>query len=352
MDRNRFGEIFSVVTFGESHGPAMGAVIDGCPAGLEWRQAVLEDFLKRRRPGQNAVVSSRVEPDSPEILSGVYNGLTLGTPIAILIRNLDAKSKDYTSEKLQMRQGHATDLWQSKFGHSDPRGSGRASGRETVSRVLGGAVAKMLVEKLHPQVRVLAFASQIGPIRLEAAEAELAIRDLSSRPWDVDHFSTRFPAAEKNLKIEQLMVAAKESGESYGGVAAIRVLGLPSGLGQPVFLKLKSQLATALMSVGATAGFSIGDFSLAESDTGHAADKRVGSDFHNSEQQYGGIRGGISTGDPISLNVAFKPTSTINKMAKEGRHDPCIVPRAIPVLEAMVWLVLADQVLMRRTDCL
>jgi chorismate synthase len=161
---NRFGELFQLSTFGESHGPAMGAVIEGCPAGLEWRQDLLERFLERRRPGLNPLASARAEGDVAEVLSGVYEGKTLGTPIAMLIRNQDAKSSEYSHEKLSMRRGHATDLWQSKFGHSDPRGSGRASGRETVSRVLGGAVARMLVEKLYSEVRVVAVCSQIGPI--------------------------------------------------------------------------------------------------------------------------------------------------------------------------------------------
>ena len=342
MSGNRFGQIFSLITFGESHGPAMGAVVEGCPAGVNWRQDLLEAFLERRRPGRQELTSSRQELDKPMILSGVFEEKTLGTPIAMTIANQDARSADYSPEKMKMRQGHATDLWQEKFGHSDPRGSGRASGRETVSRVLGGSVARMMVEQLHSEVRVIAFTESIGPLQLAENEIQNAVTALSANPWLVDKNSLRCPSDVKSAAMEELLRRAKDSGESYGGTVIMRIVGVPKGLGQPVFRKLKSSLADALFGIGATTALEIGE--------GFSNLKKNGTEFHNSAQDYGGIRGGISTGDPISMRVAFTPTSSINKIAQTGRHDPCIVPRAIPVLEAMVWLVLADQILMSRLD--
>lgn len=342
MRGNQFGRVFCVTTFGESHGPAMGAVVDGCPAGVVWQQELLNRSLERRRPGASPLTSGRQEPDRVEILSGVYESVTLGTPIAAVIRNEDARSQDYKPEQIQARRGHATDLWQSKYGHSDPRGSGRASGRETVSRVIGGAVARMFISQLYPEAQVVAFVSRIGLIGLSDADCLDAAEALESDPWHCDEFSTRCPSQEKNEQIESLLRDAKESGESYGGVAFVRLAGLPRGLGQPVFGKLKSELSSAFMGVGATVGVEIGQ--------GFAAAQESGKEFHTSRQDYGGLRGGISTGDPISIKVAFKPASTRADMALHGRHDPCIVPRAIPVLEAMAWMVLADQILLSRLD--
>lgn len=319
----------------------MGAVIDGCPAGVVWQQELLNRSLERRRPG-GALTSSRQESDRVEILSGVHENITLGTPIAAVVRNEDARSRDYTPEMLRMRQGHATDLWQSKYGHSDPRGSGRASGRETVSRVVGGAVARMLASQLHPDLQVISFVSRIGRVGLSEADELDAAEALESDPWHVDEFSLRCPSAEKNEQMESLIREAKESGESYGGVAFVRLAGVPRGLGQPVFAKLKSELTSAFLGVGASCGVEIGQ--------GFESARASGKEFHNPRQDYGGLRGGISTGDPISLRVAFKPASSREDVARQGRHDPCIVPRAIPVLEAMAWLVLADQILLARLD--
>ncbi len=339
---NQFGRAFSVHTFGESHGPAMGAVIDGCPAGVIWQQDMLNRFLERRRPGNSAFASARDESDRVEILSGIFGNKTLGTPIAAVIQNRDARSGDYTPEMLARRPGHATDLWDQKFGHSDPRGSGRASGRETVARVIGGAVARMFVNELYPEAAVVSFVSRIGVIGMSDTEALDAAEALEGDPWNVDEFSLRCPSQEKNEDMEVMLSRARETGESYGGIAYTRLIGLPRGLGQPVFHKLKSELASAFMSIGATSGFEMG--------TGFAAAEQSGKEFHSAAQDYGGIRGGISTGDPITLKVAFKPTSSRQDAALKGRHDPCIVPRAIPVLEAMAWLVLADQILLARLD--
>lgn len=341
MRGNQFGELFSVTTFGESHGPAMGAVVDGCPAGVVWREDLLTRFLERRRPG-GELTSSRQESDQAQVLSGVFEGKTLGTPIAMVIQNQDARSKDYSAEELKTRRGHATDLWQEKYGHSDPRGSGRASGRETVSRVLGGAVARMFVEQLYPEVRALVFTSAIGAIELSEDEINKAYDNLSTDPWQVDQFSLRCPNVEKNAAMESMLRTAKLEGESFGGLVTIRILNIPKNLGQPVFGKLKNSLAAAMMSVGATMGFEVGE--------GFAGAKRSGRDFHQDNQDYGGLRGGLSTGDPLSIRVCFKATSSRQEVARLGRHDPCIVPRAIPVLEAMIWLVLAEQILFSRLD--
>lgn len=310
MFANTFGTKFRVTTFGESHGPAMGVVIDGCPAGLNFDHELLLRELARRRPGSSNIVSARNEADTPEILSGVFEGKTLGTPIAILIRNQDARSEDYATLANNPRAGHADDMWQQKFGHVDPRGGGRSSGRETVSRVMAGAVAQMLVRSKFPGITVAAQAVQIGPLTLPQDEAQL----------------------------ENLLVSAKAEGKSYGGVAELRLENVPQGLGEPVFRKFKSDLAQALMSVGATIGVEFG--------AGFAATQAEGSEFHGSSEQekYGGIRGGITTGEPILARVAFKPTASVLDVAKKGRHDPCIVPRALPVLEAMSWLVLAEHV--------
>jgi chorismate synthase len=342
MRGNQFGRVFCLNTFGESHGPAMGAVIDGCPAGVVWQQDVMDRFLDRRRPGVNPLTSARREPDQAEILSGVYEGLTLGTPIAAVIYNRDARSGDYNPDQAKARQGHATDLWHSKYGHSDWRGGGRASGRETVSRVIGGAVARMLVTQLYPEAQVISFTSRIGRIGLSEEDCVDAAEALEADPWQVDEFSLRCPSIEKNEQMEMLISEAKETGESYGGEAMIRIAGLPRGLGQPVFAKLKSEMSAAFLSIGATLGFGLGQ--------GFDAACASGKEFHNSKQDYGGLRGGISTGEPMTFTVAFKPTSTRGEMALRGRHDPCIVPRAIPVLEAMSWLVLADQILLARLD--
>lgn len=316
MSANDFGHLFRVTTFGESHGEALGCVIDGCPAGVPFDFELLQTWLDRRKPGASAVVSSRQEPDRVEVLSGVFENKTIGTPIAMMVRNQDARSKDYSLEKVQARAGHAADLWHEKFGHSDFRGSGRASGRETVARVMAGAVAQMFAQTQAPKCEILGSIEQLGPWKKS----------------DPDF-------AEK---MQSGLVQAKENGESFGGVIALEIKNFPRGLGQPVFHKLKNDLAAAVMSVGAVVGVEFGE--------GFSSTDQMGSRFHEADQSYGGLRGGISTGDPIQMRVAFKPASTLGKMAKEGRHDPAIVPRAVPVLEAMAWLVMADHLLWHRLD--
>lgn len=347
---NQFGQFFRVMTFGESHGAGLGCVIDGCPAGVPVDLSKIQKALDRRRPGQSAWTSARNEPDHVEILSGIWNGKTLGTPIAAIIRNTDARSEDYKSveESLKKdevaRPGHADDQWRKKFGHSDTRGGGRSSGRETVARVIAGAIAECAVKAMVPDLRVLGFASEIAGLAIHDDERAALLRSAAEYPADA--FAARLPSLEKSREVEAKLIEAVQQGRSYGGIAEIAVLGAPQGLGQPVFRKLKSDLASAYFGVGATAGVEIGD--------GFAAAETEGTQFHAavdaSAARYGGIRGGISTGEPITAKIAFKPTSTVMDLAKRGRHDPCIVPRALPVLEAMTWLVLCDHLLWRRVD--
>lgn len=336
MSASSFGSRFVMTTFGESHGPALGVVIDGCPANVPFDEELLKKFMERRRPGGD-LVSQRKEEDLPEILSGVFEGKTLGTPIAMMVRNKDQKSQDYDSIKTAPRTGHADDVWQSKFGHRDHRGGGRSSGRETVSRVMAGAVARMVCQELVPGLQVKGYSSQVGPHALTEEERK--------KIWDqdVDQFTARFPSSQHE-KVRELLMLAQSQGESYGGMAEIRIKGSPGGLGQPVFHKLKADLAQAYMSVGATSGVEFG--------VGSEGVHQKGTEFHTSSQSenYGGIRGGISTGEEILLKIHFKPTSSILDTAKKGRHDPYIVTRAIPVLEAMSWLVLVDHLLWQRGD--
>lgn len=341
MSANTFGHILKVHSFGESHGPALGAVIEGCPSGLPFDLELLKSELERRRPGgSQGLTSGRQEADLPEILSGVFEGRTLGTPITILVRNQDARSEDYKKITNAPRAGHADDVWQEKFDHRDPRGGGRSSGRETVSRVMAGAIAKMLLRKLSPETRIRAFVSELGPHRLSESEKKNFLK--SSQ--DSDQYKARFPS-DQHEQVATELLALKEKGDSWGGVVELCVQGPPKSLGQPVFHKLKADLASALMGVGATSAIEIGH--------GLHNPSLTGSKFHSGtagQEIYGGIRGGISTGEEIALRVHIKPTSSILDVAKQGRHDPAILIRAVPVFESMVALVLADHLLWRRLD--
>lgn len=338
---NSFGSRFVVHTFGESHGPALGAVVDGVPAGVTWNQDILNRAMSRRRPGQSNLVSGRNEKDEVELLSGVYLGKTIGTPLAMIVRNVDARSADYDLIRENPRPGHADDVWKQKYLHVDPRGGGRSSGRETVSRVMGGAVAEMFLSEAYPHLKIVAYTCQVGSLVLDNLDTDLLSQNLS-RDW-VDGFPARFPSNQKKQVVESLLLDAKQNGKSYGGMAELRITNLPAGLGQPVFHKLKADLAHAMLGIGATAGVDLGE--------GFAASFAEGTEFHSqSSSVYGGVRGGISTGGDIIMRVAFKPTATVLDLAKKGRHDPCIVPRAISVIEAMASLVIADHVLWARTD--
>jgi chorismate synthase len=332
---NTFGELFRVTTFGESHGVALGSVIDGCPAGVPVTREQVQAALDRRRPGQSAVTTSRGEPDQVELLSGVYEGKTLGTPIAAIVRNQDARSQDYAKLATDDRPGHADRVWRERFHHRDPRGGGRTSGRETLCRVIGGAFAEAMLARELPQVRTVAWVSQVGPLT-----APLPARGLTRA--QVDAHPTRCPDQAIAEQMSAIIVDAKAKGDSWGGTIHVRVEGLPVGLGEPVFGKAKALLSSALSGIGAVTGVVQGPDDLEQ------RLRAPGTVFHARSSDgapsdvYGGIQGGLTNGEPLMLRVLFKPPATLTDHAKAGRHDPCILPRAVPVVEAMVAMVLAD----------
>ncbi|HRV82580.1 MAG TPA: chorismate synthase, partial [Planctomycetota bacterium] len=318
MASNSFGDILRITTFGESHGPGLGVVIDGCPAGVPLQEADFLPELARRRPGQSQVTTQRQEADQPELLSGVFEGKTLGTPIAILVRNTDARSGDYSPAPEADRPGHADQAWREKFGHRDHRGGGRSSGRETVARVLGGVVARKL---LPGDCLVRGHTLAVGPIR--------AKRFL---PETIEANPMRCADPEAALAMQAYVLDLKAAGDSSGALLEIRVTGVPAGLGDPVFHKLKADLAHAILSIGAVTGCSYG--------AGFDTATMRGSEYLADPAHFGGMLGGISNGEELRLLVSIKPTTSIGDVAKLGRHDPCIAPRVVPVVEAMVALVL------------
>ena len=355
MRGNTFGTAFRLTTFGESHGPAIGGVVDGCPAGLSLDIAAIQQELDRRRPGSTPLGTARTEGDQVEFLSGVLSEagqpttdnrqpLTLGTPIGFLIRNADAKSSDYDHLKDAFRPGHADRTWEQKFGLRDHRGGGRSSARETACRVVGGAVARQVIAP-HG-ITVQAFVSQVGEISLGTPHTEL---DLSA----VFSSDVRCPDPAVAERMTQAIERVRTEGDSLGGVVSCVIKGLPPGLGEPVFDRLDADLAKAMLSINATKGFRIG--------SGFDAAAMRGSQ-HNAGPQ-GGVLGGISDGGDLFFDVAFKPPATIAKpqastdrsgnavtVEGKGRHDPCVVPRAVPVVEAMACLVIADHLLRNRTS--
>ncbi len=341
MRPNTFGHLLSLTTFGESHGPAMGAVIDGFPAGVSVDVARdLQPHLDRRRPGQSSLTTSRSEGDEANILSGVFEGKTIGSPIAVLVWNKNARSEDYDPN--YYRAGHADRTWEEKYGHRDYRGGGRASGRETLCRVIGGSFARLLLPK---EASIVAFTRQIGEHEAREVPDSLTIAD-------VDRHPTRCPDPAVAREITAVLKNCKKEGDSRGGVIELWVDNIPAGLGNPVFAKMKNRLASAFMSVGAVVGVGLGDAPAASEARGqkfHTGIAGSGDDAGISPASQG-IQGGITNGRRICLRVYFKPASTVGSMAKKGRHDPCIVPRAVPVIEAMAALVLADHWLARRLD--
>ncbi|MBX5481052.1 MAG: chorismate synthase [Myxococcaceae bacterium] len=327
---NTFGTLFRLTTFGESHGPAMGAVVDGCPAGVPLTTADIQRALDRRRPGQSELTTSRDEADRVEILSGVFEDRTLGTPIAAIVRNTRQRPEDYERLRHEDRPGHADAVWRERFQHRDHRGGGRTSGRETLSRVIGGAIAEALLARDVPDARIVAWVSRVGPLSCPAPGPALSRSDVDAHP-------VRCPDAATASQMAELIRDAKSRGDSYGGCIDVRVTGLPIGLGEPVFGKLKSRLADAFATIGAVTGVTWGLPDL------EASLQRPGLEFHAGDKRvYGGIQGGLSNGEPTELRVYFKPPATLGAHAKNGRHDPCILPRAVPVIEAMTALVIAD----------
>ena len=352
MSWNSFGRVFRFTTWGESHGPAIGAVVDGCPPGLSLSEADIQPWLDRRRPGRSRFTTPRREPDQVRILSGVFEGRTTGTPISLLIDNVDQRSKDYADVAQAYRPGHADYAYDAKYGLRDHRGGGRSSARETASRVAAGAVARLVI----PQVRIRAWVEAIGGDAIAAFDAA----EIDRNP-----FFCPDPAAA--ARWEGLVDDARRAGSSLGAVVACEATGVPAGWGAPLYAKLDAELAAACMGINAVKGVEIGDGFAAAAARGEAnADPmRPGADGPVFTANHaGGIAGGITTGQPIRLRVAFKPTSSIltpvdtispageaTTIVTRGRHDPCVGIRGVPVVEAMVALVLADQALLHRAQC-
>ncbi len=352
-----FGALFRVTTFGESHGGAVGAVVDGCPPRLELGASDLQADLDRRRPGQSRLVTQRKESDRAEILSGVFEGYTTGTPIAVLVRNADARPEAYEHLRDVYRPSHADFTYDAKYGFRNWAGGGRASARETVGRVAAAAVARKLLAAAAG-IEVLAWVSSVHEIEAEVDSVSVTLDDVEAHP-------TRCPDPEAAAVIAESITAARSQGDSLGGVVTCVCRYVPAGLGEPVFHKLDAAFAAAMLSLPATKGFEIGSGFAGTRLTGKshndpfepAADGGV----RTSANRSGGVQGGISNGEDIVLRVAFKPTSTIaseqrtvtrsgeaTTLAARGRHDPCVLPRAVPIVEAMALLVLADHWLMQR----
>ena len=349
MSGNTFGKIFKVTTFGESHGPAMGCILDGCPPQIDLCEKDIQKDLDRRKPGQSNVTTQRKEDDSVEILSGVFEGKTLGTPISMIIYNKDQKSKDYSNIKDVFRPNHADITYQAKYGHRDYRGGGRASARETVNWVAAGAVAKKILK--NEGVSVFGFVSEIGKIKAEKFDYE----NLKNKYFFCDE--------SKLPQLDSMFDGLIKEGNSVGAKLRIIVKNCPVGLGDPVFEKLDANLAKAIMTINAVKSVSIGNTDdLLELKGSEVRDEMTSSGY--SSNNSGGILGGISNGDDINLNFIIKPTSsiqtkgkTINKDGEEvdievtGRHDPCVGIRAVPIAEAMVSLVLVDHLLINKAQC-
>lgn len=351
-----FGKIFRVSTFGESHGSGVGCVIDGCPSMLELSADDIQRELDRRRPGGNPLGTQRNEADACEIISGVYEGKTLGTPICILVRNKDQHSQDYSEIAKLWRPSHADFTYDMKYGLRDPRGGGRSSARETIGRVAAGAVAKKF---LGGGVRITAWVESVHAIAMPMQRQTPTAEEIEASP-------VRCPNPQASARMEEFIKKARAEGDSVGGVIRCRIEGLPAGLGDPVFDRFEADLAKAMLSIPASKGFEIGG--------GFASARMFGSQNNDAfvldengavstlTNNAGGVLGGMTTSRPVDFRVAFKPTATIAKEQKtlsrelepttvvgKGRHDPCVLPRAVPIVEAMAALVCADAMLVQRT---
>jgi chorismate synthase len=354
---NIFGHCFRVTTFGESHGAAIGAIVDGCPAGLALDAAEIQRQLDRRRPGQSALTTSRAERDIVTLLSGVDGGLTLGSPIALAIENTDTRPGDYAAQADVPRPSHADYTMLMKYGRKAASGGGRSSARETIGRVAAGAIADKLLARVG--VEIVAYVQAVGGIELDAFDPLRLTRKA------VDRTTVRCPDADTAARMEAEVLAARAANDSVGGVVACVCRGVPAGWGEPVFDKLNAILAHAMLSIPAVKGFEVGSGFAGARLRGSAhndafcrkADGRLGTATNHS----GGIQGGISNGEPILFRVAFKPTPTIGRAQRtvdyagnpvqleaRGRHDPCVLPRAVPVVESMAALALADAALAQR----
>lgn len=352
MAGNSFGQLFRLTTFGESHGKALGGIIDGCPAGITLDLKKVQEELNRRKPGQSAIVTQRKEPDTVEIYSGVFEGKTTGTPIGFAIHNTNQKSKDYSHIKDSYRPSHADYVYDKKYGFRDYRGGGRSSARETASRVVAGAIAKQFLN----DIKINAFVSQVGEMKLDKPYQELDFSKIESN-------AVRCPDPEMAEQMEAYIKSIKKEGDTIGGVITCVAQNVPIGLGEPVFDKLHARLGEAMLSINAVKGFEYGSGFAGVAMKGSEHNDAFNPDGTTKTNRSGGIQGGISNGMDIYFSVAFKPVATvlqaydtINKEGEQvttqgkGRHDPCVVPRAVPIVEAMTALVLADYTLLARTN--
>jgi chorismate synthase len=355
MSWNTFGRALRFTTWGESHGPALGAVVDGCPPGLALSEADIQPFLDARRPGQSKFTTQRQEPDAVRILSGVFEGRTTGTPISLMIENVDQRSKDYSEVAQAYRPGHADYAYEAKYGFRDYRGGGRSSARETAARVAAGAVARLAI----PEVSIVAYVSEIGGDAIDRMQFDPA--EIGNNP-----FFCPDPAAA--ARWEKLVDDARLAGSSLGAVVECVATGVPAGWGAPIYAKLDADLASAMMGINAVKAVEIGAGFAATRFTGEENADRMrpggadGPEFLSNNA--GGIAGGIATGQPVVVRVGFKPTSSIlsavetitregaaTEISTKGRHDPCVGIRGAPVVEAMMALVLADHKLLHRAQC-
>lgn len=360
MAGSTFGNIFRITTWGESHGSGIGVVVDGCPAGLELSEADIQAYLDRRKPGASRYTTQRKESDSVEILSGIFEGKTTGTPISMLVRNTSQRSSDYSEIASYYRPGHADYTFDQKYGFRDYRGGGRSSGRETIGRVAAGAIAAKLLAELG--ITVTAYTQAIGGISIPDTECPLEMLDIEEARSN----PTGMPDRSASAKAEAYLKQCMENLDSAGGIVACRVSNMPAGIGEPVFEKLDADLAKAVMSIGAVKAFEIGDgvkVSSANGSSNNDSFRMNGSEITKATNHAGGILGGISDGSEIILRAHFKPTpsifqkqDTVNKNGEnitvqiKGRHDPIIVPRAVVVVESMTALTVLDLLLQNMTS--
>ncbi len=354
---NSFGQLFRISTWGESHGGGVGVVIDGCPPRIALSEADIQVELDRRRPGQSSIVTQRNEADRCEILSGVFEGQTLGTPISIMVRNEDARPEAYAAMQQTFRPSHADFTYEAKYGIRNWQGGGRASARETIGRVAAGVVAQKILRTLHPGFEIMAYVTHVHEVAAKVETAVVTRAQIEANP-------VRCPDAAAAERMIAAIEQARAGGDSLGGIIECVLRGVPAGLGEPVFDKLEADLAKAMLSLPATKGFEIG--------SGFAGARMKGSEHNDpfemrdgrvrtKSNRSGGVQGGISNGEEIVFRVAFKPTATIAReqetvtaagaettLAARGRHDPCVLPRAVPMVEAMALLVLCDHALRQR----
>jgi chorismate synthase len=352
MAGNSFGKLFKLTTFGESHGPAIGGILDGCPAGIKLDFEAIQNEMNRRKPGQSKIVTQRKEPDTVEFYSGIFEGETTGTPIGFVIHNTNQKSKDYSHIKDVYRPSHADFTYDKKYGVRDYRGGGRSSARETASRVVAGAIAKQFLVSM----KINAFTSAVGDISLDKPYHDLDFDLIESNV-------IRCPDKDTADKMINRINEVKKQGDTIGGVITCVIKNVPAGLGEPVFDKLHAELGKAMLSINAVKGFEYGSGFEGSKMLGSVHNDKFNEDGTTKTNRSGGVQGGISNGMDIYFNVAFKPVATtlqkqetINssgdtvEMQGKGRHDPCVVPRAVPIVEAMAALVMADYMLLRRQE--